>query len=150
MAVQEAHRIAKQQLAAHDPRQPHLELQLGSVGQRVEEAQTYLKALRLYHGEVDGIFGPETRGAVLELQRRAGIERDGIIGKDTWRVLHERVGALPQPPDANAVRDARQQITPHPNQQQQIAKPGQAERSQDLSRGAQGEYVKAMQRLLTN
>lgn len=34
--------------------------------------------------EVDGEFGPNTKEAVKEFQKNAGIEADGMVGKDTW------------------------------------------------------------------
>lgn len=36
---------------------------------------------------VDGIFGPQTRSAVVELQQMANLTPDGIVGPLTWHVL---------------------------------------------------------------
>lgn len=36
---------------------------------------------------VDGIYGPKTKEAVKEVQRRAGKTKDGIVGGETWPVL---------------------------------------------------------------
>jgi hypothetical protein len=36
---------------------------------------------------VDGVFGNQTRTAVINIQTIAGITADGIVGKKTWKVL---------------------------------------------------------------
>lgn len=35
----------------------------------------------------DGIFGPKTESDVKKFQETHGLERDGIVGKDTWTAL---------------------------------------------------------------
>ena len=40
--------------------------------------------------EVDGIFGPTTRDAVVSFQRFYGLPASGIVGEDTWNALYER------------------------------------------------------------
>ena len=60
-------------------------LQSGSEGATV----TALQRLLNHHGagpDVDGIFGPETEGAVKAHQAARGIASDGIVGKETWPV----------------------------------------------------------------
>ncbi|MGD7786812.1 peptidoglycan-binding protein [Propionibacteriaceae bacterium Y1700] len=37
--------------------------------------------------DVDGKFGPATKGAVVDLQKRAGLSADGVVGPDTWSYL---------------------------------------------------------------
>lgn len=37
--------------------------------------------------QADGIFGSQTKAAVMIFQRDNGLEEDGIIGPETWRVL---------------------------------------------------------------
>jgi hypothetical protein len=62
-------------------------IQQGSNGQAVRDLQDHLK--RAFpdfagHLAVDGAFGPRTRAAVVEFQRRSGLVADGIVGPKTW------------------------------------------------------------------
>lgn len=65
-------------------------IQKGSEGKYVRIAQEKLlnKGYKLPKWGADGNFGEETEKAVKELQRDAKIEVDGIVGKDTWKVLN--------------------------------------------------------------
>jgi peptidoglycan hydrolase-like protein with peptidoglycan-binding domain len=36
---------------------------------------------------VDGIFGPATRDAVVEVQRLGGVAQDGVVGPVTWNLV---------------------------------------------------------------
>ncbi len=59
----------------------------GDVGPNVELIQSTLKKLEFYNGKVDGIFGPETKSAVIRFQREAGLVQDGMVGSKTWNAL---------------------------------------------------------------
>ncbi|RMI37941.1 peptidoglycan-binding domain-containing protein [Streptomyces triticirhizae] len=59
----------------------------GSQGNTVREAQCLLESQGYGVGGIDGIFGPNTRIAVLDFQRDVGIARDGIVGPNTWYYL---------------------------------------------------------------
>lgn len=58
----------------------------GSRGDEVRRLQTLLNK-NGYQLSVDGIFGPKTREAVMEFQRRANLSTDGIAGPQTWKSL---------------------------------------------------------------
>ena len=55
-------------------------------------------------GPVDGIFGPRTEAAVEALQTSAGATADGVVGNQTWGVLH---GAFGVPGGTNRARPHR-------------------------------------------
>ena len=63
----------------------------GSRGVYVLVAQDGLNTLGFATGGLDGIFGTQTRNAVLSYQRRRGLVVDGIIGCNTWRSIQEDV-----------------------------------------------------------
>jgi N-acetylmuramoyl-L-alanine amidase len=60
-------------------------------GDDVADLQRRLGALGFDAGKVDGIFGPDTAGALADFQRNAGLTVDGIFGPDELQVL-ERLG----------------------------------------------------------
>ena len=43
-------------------------------------------------GPVDGIFGPRTEAAVKAAQSALGTSPDGVVGNQTWGVLHDAFG----------------------------------------------------------
>ncbi len=63
-------------------------LQIGEEGGLVAAAQRRLnEVLPLTHLAVDGIFGPRTRGAVLDFQRRHNFAATGAIDVKMWAVM---------------------------------------------------------------
>ena len=55
-----------------------------------------------FHLVPDGRFGPQTDTAVRALQRRMGLEDDGVVGPHTWKVVLSgsttSIGAVPSVP----------------------------------------------------
>ena len=56
--------------------------------------QQNLAAAGYYDGEVDGIYGPKTVGAVEELQRASGLPVTGTVDKATAEALQAELAAL--------------------------------------------------------
>ena len=62
-------------------------LKKGSEGLAVWAMQVLLKAWCYDCGEADGIFGAQTEAALLDYQRKWGLEPDGECGKMSWAML---------------------------------------------------------------
>ncbi len=74
---------------------PAAVLRQGSRGQDVVTLQYLLNVIAQYNPAIpapaqDGIFGSETRQAVVAFQRAAGLTPDGIVGAQTWQALYRR------------------------------------------------------------
>ena len=67
----------------------------GSRGESVKTLQERLNAKGYNAGSVDGIFGKNTRAAVMAFQKANGLAADGIVGKLTWAKLYDTTAALP-------------------------------------------------------
>lgn len=69
-------------------------LRSGARGEDVKVLQRLLRE-NGYLLDIDGKFGPQTRGAVESYQGKMGLQRDGIVGPMTWAALEaDRTGAL--------------------------------------------------------
>ena len=53
---------------------------LGSQGQEVRNIQSRLKEWGYYKGSVDGVYGQQTKNAVIKFQKKNGLKADGIAG----------------------------------------------------------------------
>lgn len=62
-------------------------LKQGSSGAEVKTMQRKLKNWGYYSGAVDGIFGSQTKKAVIYFQRKNGLVADGIVGTQTLKAL---------------------------------------------------------------
>lgn len=60
---------------------------MGSTGGEVSEIQSILKQQGYYTGNVDGIYGTQTRNAVISFQKANGLTADGIAGEKTLAAL---------------------------------------------------------------
>jgi N-acetylmuramoyl-L-alanine amidase len=63
---------------------------VGDQGPAIRDIQDRLTALGFgSNGDIRAIFGDGTRQAVIAFQKAKGLDSDGIVGPDTWRVLYE-------------------------------------------------------------
>lgn len=65
----------------------------GSHGPAVSQAERQLKMLGLYHGGIDGDFGPQLLSSVRKFQGQHGLAQDGVIGPLTWGRLSAAVSS---------------------------------------------------------
>ena len=64
-----------------------LVLKQGNTGSNVKTLQQKLKNWGYYKGKVDGIFGSQTKSAVIYFQKKNGLKADGIVGEKTLKAL---------------------------------------------------------------
>ncbi len=62
-------------------------LQLGDHGPGVSELQIQLRSRGYYYGEINGVFGSDTRSAVIQLQRDLGRSQTGVADADVYAPL---------------------------------------------------------------
>ncbi|MCY0865509.1 MAG: peptidoglycan-binding protein [Sulfobacillus sp.] len=64
-------------------------LQEGATGALVAKLQSELTQAGYSTGGVDGIFGPETKAAVIAFQEAHGLPSYGLVGSLTWNALSQ-------------------------------------------------------------
>lgn len=74
-------------------------LQQGDRGQGVRHVQYMLSILsefipRIPEVEVDGIYGPATRNAVLAAQRYFGLPQTGAVDEETWDEIYDQFAGI--------------------------------------------------------
>ncbi len=62
-------------------------LEEGATGYQVKRLQRLLRDHHFDPGEIDGIFGPNTKKAVVAAQKAHGLNASGIAGVMTWHAL---------------------------------------------------------------
>lgn len=73
------------------PQITHPTLKKGSRGDIVKAVQIFLNLNGYNCGSADSIFGAKTEAAVKAWQKANGLVPDGIIGKNSWRVLENQL-----------------------------------------------------------
>lgn len=61
---------------------------IGSSGSEVSQIQSELKNRGYYKGNINGIYGTQTKNAVIAFQKDNGLTADGIAGKNTLSALN--------------------------------------------------------------
>ncbi len=84
--VEAGHRLGDRNLYLHAPM---------LRGDDVADLQLRLGSLGFDAGRIDGIFGPDTAGALLNFQRNTGQVSDGIAGPSTVSALANLAGRSP-------------------------------------------------------
>jgi len=74
-------------------------IEQGDRGIKVEHLQYMLSVLAEFIPEIpnlniDGIFGPATRNAVLSAQRRFGLPQTGIVNAETWDEIYDQFSGI--------------------------------------------------------
>ena len=74
-------------------------IQQGNRGDKVRHLQYMLSVLSEYIPEippveVDGIFGPATREAVIAAQRRFRLEQTGVVDDETWDEIYDQFAGI--------------------------------------------------------
>ena len=67
-------------------------LRLGMRGSEVLKLQKHLRTLGFLKTGIDGDFGARTEKAVKALQKRYGLESDGVVGGATWQIINKQIG----------------------------------------------------------
>lgn len=62
-------------------------LKVGATGNKVKDIQYKLNIIGYSSGIVDGVFGSNTKSAIIKFQKDFGLIGDGIVGKDTYNAL---------------------------------------------------------------
>ncbi len=88
----------------------------GSSGQQVKEVQQRLKEWGYYYGRVDGVFGTQTKSAVVKFQQYNGLTADGVVGSQTLAALglsglsNKSVSVLAQGSSGQQVKEVQQKL----------------------------------------
>ena len=69
-------------------------LRQGDRGEQVQWIQERLEDLGYEVGEADGVFGEETRQAIVQFQVSRGLDADGVVGVGTFYALQQRQAAV--------------------------------------------------------
>ena len=79
------------------PNPAYRNLGMKDRGDQVRRLQERLKELGYLSGNIDGVFGYQTRNAVLLFQRYNGLSPDGVAGRATQTRLFEDEQVVPNP-----------------------------------------------------
>ena len=81
---------------------PYSILSRGDRGEEVKRLQRRLNELHYNAGTADGVFGKQTREAVIAFQKANGLKTDGVAGPATQKILYESTSVVTARPTATA------------------------------------------------
>ncbi len=96
--------VENDDMLATSPVYPGTPLRVGSAGSNVSIMQSYLNAIRqgmfpsMTRLSVDGVYGQRTKNTVIQYQGFSGLNRDGVIGQETWDSIVSDYENLPTAP----------------------------------------------------
>lgn len=86
----------------------------GASGETVKQVQQKLKNLGYYSGSIDGVFGSNTKNAVIKFQKAKGLTADGVVGSATLSALglgnSSASATLRQGDQGNKVKEVQQKL----------------------------------------
>lgn len=85
------------------PNPPPMNLVPGSSGSQVSNLQEELTEVGFFPGEIDGVFGQATLGAVYAFQKLYGMERTGTFRTEDWPLLDREIRGPGPAPEPNRV-----------------------------------------------
>ncbi len=88
-------------LNANEPTVVQALSKVGSSGAEVVAIQEKLTEYGLFSGTIDGIYGEQTKAAVVRFQNSRGLTADGIAGPQTLNALGISIGTVPEASQAN-------------------------------------------------
>ncbi|MCO4781524.1 MAG: peptidoglycan-binding protein [Candidatus Cloacimonetes bacterium] len=56
-------------------------LSIAAFNPLTSQIQTYLREMQIDTGDIDGVYGPKTKAAIIEFQKLAGLTPDGVADK---------------------------------------------------------------------
>jgi len=89
-------------------------LKKGMTNEDVKQLQLDLHKLGYFDDKYTSYFGTVTEDAVIKLQKKAGFEADGIVGKSTYGYINKQLKAN------NDVKDEKQAVYNTENLQQEL------------------------------
>ena len=79
--------VGQAPVAQAEPQPQAQPLHVAMAGDDVRNAQRQLRAQGYYHGRIDGLYGPQTRRAVIAYQRHNDLQRTATLDADTMARL---------------------------------------------------------------
>ena len=129
----------------------HRPLRYGSSGEDVKTLQTQLTELGYYKGKISGNYLDSTKKAVTDLQKKNGLEADGVADADLQDMLAEGklLGKNDKPDDTATPAPNMSNYLVDENEDGVVVPDEPVVFTKKLKNGSSGKLVKQMQERLT-